>query len=223
MTRQSLETRLFIDGSFVDALDGATFTVVSPLDEKPYAEVAKAGIADVDRAAQAARKAFDAGKWSGLSPTARGVHLRRIADAIRANAAAIAEVETRSGGKTLANSLNEVDAAAKVFDYYAGATDKHFGETIPMGAGVLDFTLREPVGVVAAITPWNFPFLAAAWKVAPALAVGCTVILKPASYTPLTSLMLAAAAQAADIPTGRAQRAARTRRGASATTSRAIR
>jgi len=202
MNQRTLETRLFIDGAFVDALDGATFTVVSPLDEKPYAEVARAGTADVDRAAQAARSAFDAGRWSGLSPTARGVHLRRIADAIRGNAKAIAEVETRSGGKTLANSLNEVDAAAKVFDYYAGAADKHFGETIPMGAGVLDFTLREPVGVVAAITPWNFPFLAAAWKVAPALAVGCTVILKPASYTPLTSLMLAAAAQAADIPPG---------------------
>ena len=202
MSHRSFDTRLFIDGAFVDALDGATFTVVSPLDEMPYAEVAKAGIADVDRAAQAARKAFDAGKWSGLSPTSRGVHLRRIADAIRADAKAIAEVETRSGGKTLANSLNEVDAAAKVFDYYAGAADKHFGETIPMGAGVLDFTLREPVGVVAAITPWNFPFLAAAWKVAPALAVGCTVILKPASYTPLTALMLATAAQAADIPPG---------------------
>ena len=187
------------------------------------ASVAKAGIADVDRAAQAARKAFDAGRWSGLSPTSRGVHLRRIADAIRANSAAIAELETRSGGKTLANSLNEVDAAAKVFEYYAGAADKHFGETIPMGAGVLDFTLREPVGVVAAITPWNFPFLAAAWKVAPALAVGCTVILKPASYTPLTSLMLAAAAQTG----GRARPACSTCCPAparpSATTSRAIR
>jgi acyl-CoA reductase-like NAD-dependent aldehyde dehydrogenase len=202
LTLPDFQRRLFIDGAFTDAADGATFDVVSPLDESVLASVAKAGRADVDRAAGAARRAFDAAKWSGMMPTARGVHLRRIAEAIRANAAAIAELETRSGGKTLANSLNEVDAAAKVFDYYAGAADKHFGETIPMGAGVLDFTLREPVGVVAAITPWNFPFLAAAWKVAPALAVGCTVILKPASYTPLTSLLLAAAAQAADLPPG---------------------
>jgi betaine-aldehyde dehydrogenase len=194
--------QLFIANAFVPALDGATFDVVSPLDDRVLASVARAGTADVDRAAAAARAAFDAGKWPGMSPTARGVHLRRIADAIRANAGAIAEIETRAGGKTIANSRNEVDAAAKVFDYYAGAADKHFGETIPMGAGVLDFTLREPVGVVAAITPWNFPFLAAAWKVAPALAVGCTVILKPASYTPLTSLMLAAAAQQADLPPG---------------------
>src|SRR5262249_25918562 len=114
----------------------------------------------------------------------------------------VAEVETRSGGKTITDSRNEVQAAARVFDYYAGAMDKYFGETIPMGERVLDFTLREPVGVVAQITPWNFPFLAAAWKVAPALATGCTVILKPASYTPLTSLMLGRIAPEAGVPDG---------------------
>ena len=99
-------------------------------------------------------------------------------------------------------SRNEVEAAARVFDYYGGAMDKYFGETIPMGDGVLDFTLREPVGVVAQITPWNFPFLAAAWKAAPALATGCTVILKPASYTPLTSLLLGRIAVDAGVPDG---------------------
>ena len=137
-----------------------------------------------------------------MQPFARGKVLRRIADGIRARAAAIAEVETRNGGKTIANSLNEVDSAANVFEYYAGAMDKFFGDTIPMGANVLDFTLREPLGVVAAITPWNFPFLAAAWKVAPALAAGCTVILKPASYTPLTALMLGEVALEAGVPPG---------------------
>ena len=118
-------------------------------------------------------------------------------------------VETRCGGKTLANSRNEVEAAARVFDYYAGAMDKFFGETIPMGDGVLDFTLREPVGVVAQITPWNFPFLAAAWKVAPALAAGCTAILKPASYTPLTSILLGRACHGGRRAAGSAQRSAR--------------
>ena len=128
--------------------------------------------------------------------------LRAIADAIRSKLDLIAEVETRSGGKTIADSENEVGAAARVFDYYAGAMDKYFGETIPMGEGLLDFTLREPVGVVAQIVPWNFPFLAAAWKVAPALATGCTVILKPASYTPLTSLLLGRIAVDAGVPEG---------------------
>jgi betaine-aldehyde dehydrogenase len=137
-----------------------------------------------------------------MAPFARGKILRRVADGIRARAREIAELETRNGGKTIANSANEVDSAANVFEYYAGAMDKFFGDTIPMGAGVLDFTLREPLGVVAAITPWNFPFLAAAWKTAPALAAGCTVILKPASYTPLTALMLGEIALEAGVPPG---------------------
>src|SRR6266536_2603288 len=125
-------------------------------------EVARSGTRDVDAAAAAARRAFDHGYWPKLAPFERGRVLRAIADAIRGDLQTLAEVETRSGGKTLANSNNEVEAAARVFEYYAGAGDKFFGETIPMGEGVLDFTLREPVGVAAQITPWNFPFLAAA-------------------------------------------------------------
>ncbi len=198
----SIDTGLLIDGGFTQALSGATFATRSPRDDRVIAEVASAGMDDVDRAAAAAREAFDDGKWSGMMPTERGVYLRRIAERIRWQAEAIADIETRNGGKTIANSKNEVEAAAKVFDYYAGAADKFFGSTIPMGANVLDFTIREPLGVVAAITPWNFPFLAAAWKVAPALAVGCTVILKPATYTPLTSLMLGRAALEAGLPPG---------------------
>jgi len=197
-----LETRLLIDGRFVAAAAGNTFTVTSPITGQAYAEVASAGPEDLDRAAAAARRAFDAGPWPKLAPFERGRALRAIADRIRAKADVIAEVETRSGGKTIADSRNEVEAAARVFDYYAGAMDKYFGETIPMGERVLDFTLHEPVGVVAQITPWNFPFLAAAWKVAPALATGCTVILKPASYTPLTSLLLGRIALDAGVPDG---------------------
>ena len=198
----NLQTQLLIDGKFSPAASGETFPTVSPIDFSPLADVAKAGVADVDRAVTAARRAFDAGKWSGMQPFARGKVLRAIADGIRKNAARIAEIETRNGGKTIANSANEADSAANVFEYYAGAMDKFFGDTIPMGSNVLDFTLREPLGVVAAITPWNFPFLAAAWKVAPALAAGCTVILKPASYTPLTALMLGEIALEAGVPPG---------------------
>ena len=193
---------LLIDGGFSPAASGETFEVVSPLDFTPVAQVAKAGQDDLHRAVAAARGCFDDGAWPGMAPFARGRLLRAVADGIRARAAAIAEVETRSGGKTIANSRNEAESAANVFEYYAGAMDKFYGDTIPMGAGVLDFTLREPVGVVAAITPWNFPFLAAAWKVAPALAAGCTVVLKPATYTPLTALMLGEIALAAGVPPG---------------------
>ena len=164
-----LETRLLVDGKFIESASGKSFDVVSPL-RQLYAKVARADAQDVDAAATAARRAFDQGPWPKMAPFERGGILRSIADAIRGDASTIAVVETRCGGKTLANSRNEVEAAARVFDYYAGAMDKFFGETIPMGDGVLDFTLREPVGVVAQITPWNFPFLAAAWKVAPALA-----------------------------------------------------
>ena len=197
-----LETQLLIDGQFVPGAASNAFTVVSPITGQPYARVARAGPEDLNRAAVAARRAFDEGPWPSLAPFERGRVLRVIADRIRSEVDAIAEVETRSGGKTITDSRNEVEAAARVFDYYAGAMDKYFGETIPMGQGVLDFTLREPVGVVAQITPWNFPFLAAAWKVAPALVTGCTVILKPASYTPLTSLLLGRIALDAGVPDG---------------------
>jgi len=198
----AIETRLLIDGQFVPSAAGKTFTVTSPLTGEVYAEVARAGPEDLDRAATAARRAFDKDAWPRLPPAERGRLLRVVADGIRSELHLIAEVETRSGGKTIADSQNEVTAAARVFDYYAGAMDKYFGETIPLGEGLLDFTLREPVGVVAQIVPWNFPFLAAAWKVAPALATGCTVILKPASHTPLTALLLGRIALDAGVPAG---------------------
>jgi betaine-aldehyde dehydrogenase len=197
-----IETRLLIDGKFVPGAAGNSFTVTSPLTGQPYAKVSSAGPEDLDRAVAAARRAFDKEQWPRVAPAERGRALLAIADGIRSRLDVIAEVETRSGGKTIADSRNEVGAAARVFDYYAGAMDKYFGETIPLGEGLLDFTLREPIGVVAQIVPWNFPFLAAAWKVAPALATGCTVILKPASYTPLTALLLGRIAIDAGVPAG---------------------
>ena len=196
------ETRLFIDGAFVPARSGRVFTVREPATGAPLADVARAAKEDVELAVAAARRAFDEGPWTRMLPFERGRFLARIAEGIRSCAESIAELETRNGGKTIQNSRNEVDAAARVFEYYAGAMDKYFGETIPLGGDVLDFTLREPVGVVAQITPWNFPFLAAAWKAAPALAAGCTSVLKPASLTPLTTIALAGIAADVGLPKG---------------------
>jgi acyl-CoA reductase-like NAD-dependent aldehyde dehydrogenase len=197
-----LETRLLIDGEFVEARSGGRFKTYEPATGAILAHVARAAVEDLERAVWAARRAFDEGPWPKLPPFERGQVLRRIADLIRANLDRLAEVETRNGGKTIVDSRREVEGAARVFEYYAGAADKFFGQTIPLGDGRLDFTLREPLGVVAQITPWNFPFLAASWKVAPALAAGCTVILKPASYTPLTSLLLGVIGREAGVPRG---------------------
>lgn len=197
-----VETRLFIDGVFVPARSGRAVTTYEPATGTVIAEVARCGIEDLKIAAAAARRAFDDGPWRRMPPFERGRFLARIARRIEAHAQTLAELETRNGGKTIQNSRNEVDAAARVFDYYAGAMDKFFGETIPMGDGVLDFTVREPVGVVAQITPWNFPFLAAAWKLAPALAAGCTCLLKPATLTPLTAIALAETVAELDLPKG---------------------
>ncbi len=193
--------KLFIDGEFVPALSGEIFDVVNPYDNTHFASVSKASSDDLNMAVAAASKAF-AGSWPRMLPFDRGKYLRKIADEILLREDEIAVAETKSSGKTIQNSRNEVVAAARVFEYYAGAMDKFFGSTIPLGEEFIDFTLREPVGVVAQITPWNFPFMAAAWKVAPALACGCSVLLKPASHTPITSLMLANIAQAVDLPPG---------------------
>ena len=193
--------KLFIDGEFVPALSGEIFHVVNPFDNTHFASVSKASSDDLSIAVAAASKAF-AGSWSRMLPFDRGKYLRKIADEILLREEEIAVAETKSSGKTIQNSRNEVVAAARVFEYYAGAMDKFFGSTIPLGEEFIDFTLREPVGVVAQITPWNFPFMAAAWKVAPALACGCSVLLKPASHTPITSLMLANIAQTVDLPPG---------------------
>ncbi len=199
---QTRSYQLLIAGKAVDAASGETFTAYNPATNQAVAEVAKAGKEDVDRAVAAARKAFDEGPWPRMSPYERGRIIQKLADRIRERADEIAQIESLNTGKPITRSKGEILGSAMVFDYYAGAGDKFYGETIPMGDKILDFTLREPVGVVAQIVPWNFPFSMASWKVAPALASGCCLILKPASNTPLSAVLLGEICYEAGVPEG---------------------
>jgi len=194
-------TKLWIGGKAVPAASGRTYPVVNPADGKVLAKVAEGGTADVDAAVSAA-VAAGAGPWSRLSARGRGKILFQIAALIRENAQELALLETRSAGKPLADSRDEIGLAADVFEYYAGAANKHFGETIPVGPAGLNFTLREPVGVCGLIVPWNFPLVIATWKLGPALACGNTVVLKPSPETPLTALRLAELSAEAGLPEG---------------------
>ncbi len=193
---------MLIDGERVASADGRTFHTTNPATGELLAEVALAGVEDVNRAVAAARRAFDDGPWPRWSARRRAQALFTVAQLIRERRDTLAELETRDSGKALADARDEVEGAANTFEYYAGAATKLFGETIPVAAEGLDFTLREPVGVAAQIVPWNFPIVIAAWKLAPALATGCAVVLKPASYTPLTALALGDVCLEAGIPAG---------------------
>jgi betaine-aldehyde dehydrogenase len=193
---------MIVDGRDVPALSGKTFTTQNPATTTPLAEVACGGAEDVNVAVQAARRAFDEGPWPWMRASDRAKVLFRMAALIRENLEEIAGYETLNIGKPIRDSRDEVGAGANCFEYYAGATTKFFGETIPVSGEGLDFTLREPVGVVAAIVPWNFPFPMACWKCAPALAAGNAVILKPASYSPLTALVLGRIGREAGLPPG---------------------
>ena len=193
---------LFINNEWRPAASGRTMEVVNPATEEVIAEVPAGEAADVDAAVAAARAAL-AGPWSTMSARARGRLVRRLADRLMERADEIAKLETLHNGKPIVESRQiEIPAAAECFEYYAGWADKVMGETIPVKGNHLTYTLREPVGVVAAIVPWNFPLLLAAWKVAPALACGNPVVLKPASQTPLTALALADIAAEIGLPPG---------------------
>ncbi len=197
-----MRDQLFINNQWCDAASGATLDVINPATEETIARVASAGSADLDAAAAAARAALD-GPWGRMPARQRGRLLWALGDGLLANADAIARLETLHNGKPIFESRHvEVPAAAECFQYYAGWADKVHGDTIPVSGQYFTYTLREPVGVVAAIVPWNFPLLLTAWKVAPALACGNTVIVKPASQTPLTALALADLAAAAGFPPG---------------------
>jgi aldehyde dehydrogenase (NAD+) len=201
-TTATMRKQLFINGEWRDAAGRKTIEVVNPATEEAIAEVASAEQADVDAAVAAARAAFD-GPWSKLSARERGRIVWKIGEKLMEKADEIARLETLHNGKPIFESRQiEVPAAAECFQYFAGWADKIHGETIPVKGSFLTYTLREPVGVVAAIVPWNFPLLLTAWKVAPALACGNTVIIKPASQTPLTALALAEVAQEAGLPPG---------------------
>lgn len=194
--------QLFINGQWKPAQSEEVFPVYNPAVTEVIAEAAKAGSADVDDAVRAARKAFDEGPWPRMMASERAKVLFKFANYICENLEEIARVESLNVGKPIQDSRGETGAGGSCFEYYAGAITKFFGETIPVSNKGFDFTLRQPIGVAAAIVPWNFPFPMAAWKCAPALAAGNSVILKPASYTPLSALYLGRAAQAAGIPEG---------------------
>jgi len=195
--------RLFIDGQWVDSVSGARFATINPATEEPLAQVAEGRAEDIDRAVGAARRAFTSGDWPRLSPADRGRMLWRIGDLIESHLPEIARIECLDSGKTITEATRvDLPMAADCFRYYAGWATKIEGETIPVRAPCLGYTLREPLGVVGQIIPWNFPLLLAAWKVAPALAAGNTVVLKPAEQTPLSALRLADLAREAGLPPG---------------------
>ena len=195
--------QMTIGGAPADAADGQTFEITNPATGKVIATAPLGGKADVDRAVEAAQKAFDEPKgWRTWAAGKRGRTLSKFAALIKDHTDELAWLETRNVGKPITGSKGEITGASLVFDYYAGAANKIFGETIPVSKPGLDFTLREPIGVVGLIVPWNFPLLMASWKVAPALAAGNTAILKPASYSPLTALRIGELALEAGIPPG---------------------
>jgi betaine-aldehyde dehydrogenase len=174
--------------------------LIDPSRGEPFAEVSAAGPGEVEAAIAAAKAAFPG--WSGLPAPARGEILYRFADLVRAHAEELAAIDVQNVGKPIGDALWEANHAADTLRYYAGAADKFFGETIGVGKSGLDFTLREPLGVVGLIVPWNFPLMIATWKVAPALACGNTAVLKPASLTPLSALRLGELALEAGVPPG---------------------
>ncbi len=197
--------KLLINGQWVGSSSGKTFDTINPATGEVITQVASATAEDVDRAVQVARKAFDdpAGAWQKMTASERGKLLWRIADLIEQNIDEISEIETLDNGKPIFESRYvDVPMVADVFRYYAGFATKVHGETINSRANAFTYTLREPIGVVAAIVPWNFPLLLASWKIAPALATGNTVIWKPASQTALSALRLGQLMMDAGLPPG---------------------
>ena len=198
-------SRLLIDGKLVEAASGKTFPVYNPATGAILMQVAEADSADVDRAVKAARKAFDEGPWSKISPSERGKLLWKLAELLEKHSDEFAELESIDNGKPVAVArAADVPLAIDMFRYMGGWATKITGSTIPLSfpGEFLSYTLREPVGVVGQIIPWNFPLLMAAWKIAPALAAGCTVVLKAAEQTPLTALRLAELVLEAGFPAG---------------------
>jgi aldehyde dehydrogenase (NAD+) len=196
-------SEVFVGGQWRSPASGETYPTINPANEEVSAQVAMGDERDVDAAIQAARRAFDHGPWPRMAAAERARVLWKLADLISANLDEMARLESVNTGKTLFDSGKvEIPFAAEVFRYYAGWTTKIHGETLNLREGAFTFTLRQALGVVGAIVPWNFPFLLASWKIAPALAVGNTVVLKPASLTPLTALRFAELTQEAGLPEG---------------------
>ncbi len=197
------QTECFIGGKWVPAKSGKTFETVNPATEEVIAEVAEGDAADVDDAVKAARKAFESGPWARMDARDRGRLMYRLADAIEEQIDELAALETLDNGKPLSESRSgDLPLVIDCLRYYAGFADKIQGATLPVRGNYFSYTRREPVGVAGQIIPWNFPMLMVAWKWGPALAAGCTIVMKPAEQTPLTCLRMAKIAQDVGIPDG---------------------
>jgi len=195
--------KILIDGKWVAAVSGKTFDSLDPSTGEVLARVAEGNKADIDLAVKAARRAFESGPWPKMSASERGRIIWKIADLLEKHTEEFAELETLDNGKPISISrVADVPLAVDLFRYMAGWATKIEGSTIPIAGPFLAYTRREPVGVVGQIIPWNFPLLMAAWKLGPALATGCTVVLKPAEQTPLSALRLGELAQEAGLPAG---------------------
>lgn len=197
------QTQCFIGGQWVPAASGKTFDTLDPATEDVIASVAEGDAADVDLAVKAARKAFENSDWSRMDARDRGRLINKLADAIEQEAEELAALETLDNGKPIRDSkAADLPLTIDCLRYYAGYADKIHGQTIPVRGNYFTYTRKEPVGVVGQIIPWNFPMLMVAWKWGPALAAGCTIVMKPAEQTPLTCLRMARLAQKAGIPDG---------------------
>ncbi len=196
-----MRDRLFIDGRFVDAASGETLPSLNPHDLSPIADVAMAGKPDIDNAVAAAQRAFPA--WSRMAAADRGRILLRLADLIEANGDELARLETLDTGHPLRDSRNlDVPRTAACYRYFGGMADKFEGDVVPVEAGFLNYLVREPVGVVGQVVPWNFPLMFTSWKMGPALAAGNCIVMKPAEITPLSSLRIAELMSEAGMPDG---------------------
>ena len=194
--------QMYVNGEWVASNSGKTFSVYDPSTEEVIAEVPDSNAKDVDRAVAAAKDAFENGPWANSTAQERGRVLFKLADAVRQNTAALAELEARNGGKPIVEAEYDMADVVTCFEYYGGLATKVSGHVNPVPDNALSLSLKEPVGVAGQIIPWNYPLLMAAWKLAPALAAGCTCVLKPAEQTPLTALELAKYFEPCGLPNG---------------------
>jgi aldehyde dehydrogenase (NAD+) len=200
---RTFQTKMLIGGKWVESASGKTFPTINPATEEVIAEVAEGNAEDIDRAVKAARKAFDEGPWRKTDARDRGRLLNKLADLMEAQIDELAELETLDNGKPIRESRNaDLPLVIDCLRYYAGWADKIHGQTIPVRGNYLCYTKREPVGVAGQIIPWNFPMLMVAWKWGPALAAGCTIVMKPAEQTPLSCLRMGELALEAGFPEG---------------------
>ena len=197
-----ISERLYIDGRFVESNSKRTIDVINPATQEVIARVPDGDATDVDAAVKAARHAFESAPWNDITAQERGRILFRLAQVVRENAARLAELETINNGKPIVEAEFDIADVATCFEYYGGMATKIHGDVVPVPDNALSLALREPIGVCGQIIPWNYPLLMAAWKIAPAVCAGCTVVLKPAEQTPLTILELARHFESVGLPPG---------------------